>query len=333
MDLSKVLSDAPVLATGSSRSSHPQNPQYLQETEPHNTHGMYRQSMPRTSGHAMDEMHNMAADRFVPGHAHRGSMGSIASNTSLQEPAQPKMVSFELLLDENSKKTRARLPLRVNIHPHDTTDSILATAKNFHGIYEAAGVSFEDEYGNTLIASYDNLRHDSTVFVRVLPPSDDYHMSGPYGPSGGYTPRLNLGEPFNMAPPQANSHDSRPPSRSNSRVPRKRSRSPHSQRGRRSASEQKSSRPGLKSRGSSTIEGFDDAYSDSDGGHGSVSSSRRDQLASAEISAENILQDGRRKRPKFDSFVCRSTYWCMPIWANDYLLYRSFLSFNRLRFL
>ncbi|KKY17098.1 putative zn 2cys6 transcription factor [Diplodia seriata] len=85
--------------------------------------------------------------------------------------------------------------MRVNIWPHDTTESIVATVKNFHGIYDGQGygVSFEDRHGNTLIAS------------------------------------------------------------------------------------------------------------DSEAGEGSVTSSRRDNVASAEISLDNIVEGGRRKRAKFDS--------------------------------
>lgn len=47
-------------------------------------------------------------------------------------------------------------------------------------------------------------------------------------------------------------------------------------------------------------------YSDSDGGHGSITGSKKarsEQFASSDISMENILHDGRRKRPKFDSSV------------------------------
>ncbi|TKA70869.1 hypothetical protein B0A49_05630 [Cryomyces minteri] len=67
-------------------------------------------------------------------------------------------------------------------------------------------------------------------------------------------------------------------------------------------------RPGLKSRGSSTHGSFVDPnaddYSSSDGGNGSVSSSRKarnEQLASADISLDNIVEGGRRKRAKFES--------------------------------
>ncbi|KAL1863554.1 hypothetical protein Plec18170_000391 [Paecilomyces lecythidis] len=224
----------------------------------------------------------------------------------------PKNVAFELLLDENSK-VRARIPMRVQIFPHDTTDSIVTTVKNFYGIYEgaASGVSFEDEHGTTLIARYENLRNNMTVYVRVIPVHaypevyGDHH----YGSASlDARKRPSLGEPFQMAPQSAHVLEhGQPPSRPASRVARKRSTSP-SGRSRRSASQHKASRLGNKSRGSSTHGSFQDdgmgGYSDSDGGHGSITGSKKarsEQFASSDISMENILHDGRRKRPKFDS--------------------------------
>lgn len=245
------------------------------------------------------------------------AVDGYAPNNGFQNPSpcspSPKHVAFELLLDENSK-VRARIPMRVQIFPHDTTDSIVTTVKNFYGIY-ASGVSFEDGNGNTLIARYENLGNNMTVYVRVIPSHgyEDFGNSSVYGnvPMDGYK-RPSLGEPFQMVNPQpAQILDyGQSPSRPMSRTARKRSNSPAG-RGRRSVSTQKAPRQtGIKSRGSSTHGSFhDDAmagYSDSDGGQGSISGSKKarsEQFASSEISMENILQDGRRKRPKFDSSV------------------------------
>ncbi|EAW14474.1 putative C6 finger domain protein [Aspergillus clavatus NRRL 1] len=227
----------------------------------------------------------------------------------------PKNVAFELLLDENSR-VRARIPMRVQIYPHDTTDSIVTTVKNFYGIYDgaASGVSFEDESGITLIARYENLRNNMTVYVRVIPVqaySEDYGDRY-YGIPGEGRKRPSLGEPFQLTPAaqpaQLLEHTNQPPSRPTSRLARKRSTSP-SGRSRRSASQNKQlSRAGNKSRGSSTHGSFHDdgasGYSDSEGGYGSVSGtkkSRSEQFGSSDISMENILHDGRRKRPKFES--------------------------------
>jgi hypothetical protein len=228
----------------------------------------------------------------------------------------PKNVAFELLLDENSK-VRARIPMRVQIYPHDTTDSIVTTVKNFYGIYDgaASGVSFEDENGITLIARYENLRNNMTVYVRVIPVQAYSEGYGDryYGIPVEGRKRPSLGEPFQMGPamqPAQVLEHNQPPSRPTSRLARKRSISP-SGRSRRSASQNKQlSRAGNKSRGSSTHGSFHDdgasGYSDSEGGYGSVSGTKKarsEQFGSSDISMENILHDGRRKRPKFESSV------------------------------
>ena len=54
------------------------------------------------------------------------------------------------------------------------------------------------------------------------------------------------------------------------------------------------------------------SYSSDDGEGGSVTSSRKaksEQLASAEISLDNILKDNRRKRAKFESSVSDTADW------------------------
>lgn len=266
---------------------------------------------------AMQNQHSATAEVYsAPANNHAGN--STSQHQSPSAPV-PKNVAFELLLDENSK-IRARIPMRVQIYPHDTTDSIVTTVKNFYGIYEgaASGVSFEDENGNTLIARYENLRNNMTVYVRVIPVTysegygEHYYGSAP----SDARKRPSLGEPFQAAPPPQPAQIldyGQPPSRPTSRVARKRSTSP-SGRSRRSASQHKlSSRAGYKSRGSSTHGSFHDdgmaGYSDSDGGHGSVTGSKKarsEQFASSDISMDNILQDGRRKRPKFESSVSRT---------------------------
>ena len=229
----------------------------------------------------------------------------------------PKKVAFELLLDAGSKN-RARIPMRVLINTHDTTDSIVTTVKNFYGIYEGHGVSFEDENGNTLIANYENFKSDTVVYVRTVagpqPP-----LSYAYQLSQGLEAqrKTNLGEPFQMLPPQHTDY-SHSPSRPTSRLALKRSMSPQLGRGRRSASQQK---PGAlsntTSRGSSTHGSHhDEDYSDSDGGQSSLTGSKKarsEQFASADISIENVLQDGRRKGPSFESSVSFLLYRC--IWS------------------
>ena len=233
----------------------------------------------------------------------------------------PKNVTFELLV-EGVTNFRARLPMRVQIFPHDTTDSIITTVKNFYGLYEGAttGVSFEDERGNTLIARFENFRNNMVVYVRVI---SDYSRHSPHAQyahnsASPLSPHRvpSLDEPVQMLPPQPAQAlgYGRPQSRPASRVAGKRSPSPRNSRIRRSASAQKArSQLGAKSRETSVHGNADDVnsdvingYSSSDNGAGSATSSRkaRSELVSAEISVDNIVEGGRRKRAKFESSVC-----------------------------
>ncbi|KAI9718445.1 MAG: hypothetical protein M1812_004166 [Candelaria pacifica] len=268
--------------------------------------------------------HPNVAERFTTPPAHLLSTTSQSVQPTPYNPSppspNPKHVAFELLLPE-SPNQRARLPMRVNIFPHDTTESIITTVKNFYGLYEgdgiARGVSFQDEDGNTLIARYENFRNNMTIYVRVVPNrptlSSSYDVPSKDATSPVKEPHLD--EAFTMPPPQSGqgSIRSQPPSRTSSRMARQRSVSPQSGRGRRSVSASKNGqpRPGAMSRGSSSHDNHPDAnsdilngYSSDEGGQGSVTSSRKarsEQLASAEISLDNILEGGRRKRAKFES--------------------------------
>lgn len=224
----------------------------------------------------------------------------VTTSTENTPPANlaPKSVIFEYLLAETSIHQRARLPMRVNIYPHDGTDSIITTVKNFYGLYDGNGVSFEDGDGNTLIARYENFADKMKVFVRVI----DEPLSKAGTPSVTASPRRpRLQAPFEpLAPNAPNIGISRPSSRS----AKKRSVSPPSISGHRSNSVSTVKSRAKKSRMGS-IQGDGDE-SDSDGGNASVTSSRRgkaDILASAEISVDNIVEGGRRKRARFDSSV------------------------------
>lgn len=225
--------------------------------------------------------------------------------------------------------------MRVQIFPHDTTDSIITTVKNFYGLYEGAttGVSFEDERGNTLIARFENFRNNMVVYVRVI---SDYCRQSPHAQyahnsaspvSAHKVPSLD--EPVQMLPPHPAQPlgYGRPLSRPASRVAGKRSPSPRNGRIRRSASAQKGrSQLGAKSRETSVHGNFDDVNSEmingysssSDNGAGSATSSRkaRSELVSAEISVDNIVEGGRRKRAKFESSVC------LVVAVNDQILTR-----------
>lgn len=238
----------------------------------------------------------------MPAEWHNGSVSPRTVTT-------PKTVQFVLVFQESPY--RARLPLRVSIYPHDTTDSIITTVKNFYGLYSAPGVSkgvsFEDEERNTLIARYENFRNNMTVYVRVIEEPLGFHgyHSAPVGAQGYYGP----GGYMPPAPHQPDSHAPRPASRTS----RLRSPSPSGGRGRRSASASTHSATGKKGRsrssknraqlnGDSQGDSFN-GDSSGDGAPGSSSGRAKEQLGVTDISVENIVEGGRRKRAKFESSV------------------------------
>ncbi|KAL1875268.1 hypothetical protein VTK73DRAFT_10224 [Phialemonium thermophilum] len=245
------------------------------------------------------------------------SSASAAPNHGCTSPgsssAPPKCVAFELLFT-GSPQFRARLPLRVSIFPHDTTDSIVTTVKNFYGLYSgptvSKGVSFEDEHGNTLIARYENFRDNMVVYVRVIeevqpaPGSLGPHQSQPT-PNGAQPLFNGDGHPLLAGHPSAQD-GSRPPSPTS----RRRSPSPNS-RGRRSASAGTSSGHSKKGRSRSSktrrpgsqanIDDGMTGYSSGDGAPGSASGKAKEHLGNTEISVDNIVEGGRRKRAKFES--------------------------------
>lgn len=221
-----------------------------------------------------------------------------------------KSICFELLLDERSK-TRARIPLRVLVNTHDKTESIITTVKSFYGIYDGNGVSFEDAAGNTLIASYNNFSHNTTVYVRSVAGQS----SGPQTAAHTFQPAINgqespqrpgLGEPFQPLPPHMREHSQSPTRRSSCRHIPKRSASPSRDRGRRSASQQQRGSHADSRCSSAHGSHREDGHSDSDAGQSSISGSKKarsEQFASSEISTANVLQDGRRGHNMFDSSV------------------------------
>jgi len=239
---------------------------------------------------------------------HNTMAGTITRGSALNGSAKPsprskdqKQVTFELLLP--LPQHRARLPMRVMISPHDNTDSIITTVKNFYGLYEGPCVSFQDRDGNILIAAYDNFEHNMTVYVKVThidPISQSLTERSPRNsPRNSMSPRKpKLGAAIEMRPP---THPARMASQGRNRSP-----SPSSNRSHRSVSTAPIAKARLRTQKSEESGGYGDngdVYSDSDGGNGSVTSSRREGHASAEISVNNILEGGRRKRAKFESSV------------------------------
>ena len=262
---------------------------------------------------AADAIHNTMAAMSPTHHGHAAphpypGSGSVSPTAS----AVPKHVAFELMFPD-SPQYRARLPLRVSIFPHDTTDSIVTTVKNFYGLYSgptvSKGVSFEDDRGHTLIARYENFLDNMTVYVRVIEepapapgtfPSHPYH-STPIPAHAYYT--------ADYYPIQPSHQYVQPTSRPASRTSRRRSPSPHITRGRRSASASTNCGASKKARSRSSRAHYDaphgelGGYSSGDGAPDSVSGKAKEQIGNTEISVENIVEGGRRKRAKFESSV------------------------------
>ena len=211
-----------------------------------------------------------------------------------------KHVLFQLI-DPEDPRIQARLPMRVMISTHDTTESIITTVKNFYGLYEY-GVSFENKDGISIIAAYDNFENDMTVYVRTVPQPPSASAENAWDSASPKKP--SLGAPFEMRPTQQPHTHS--PSRTATRSAGVRSLSPQSDIGQRSASAAPGSKPRperTKSKDNS-VYGDGDGYSSGDNGGGSVTSSRRSRTeqVNAEISVENIVEGGRRKRA-FESSV------------------------------
>lgn len=255
-----------------------------------------------------DHMASNSPVEFAPSHSARSSMGS----ESPVRPAAPKHVAFELLFPE-SPQYKARLPLRVQIYPHDSTESIVTTVKNFYGLYSgptgSKGISFEDDRGNTLIAGYENFRHNMVVYVRVIEDSSQPavpFIAGAY-PSASIGAQTYGNSDYSGHTTQhAGQHISRPVSRAS----RKRSISPDDDRGRSSeliganAASKKGRSRSSKTRGPNYENHSDslNGYSSGDNAP-SVSSKAKEPIGNTDISVENIVEGGRRKRAKFESSV------------------------------
>lgn len=237
---------------------------------------------------------------------HNGTAAASGFTRASPTKKDQKHVVFQLISTEDPR-VHARLPMRVMIAPHDTTESIITTVKNFYGLYEQ-GVSFEDGNNINIIARYENFENDMTVYVRTVEQQSGTNMVNGEAHRDSLSPRRpQLGAPFEMRPPQQQQTFS--PARPGSRGGPARSLSPQSNMSHRSVS----AVPSGRSRGRQQCEASTygdanaDGYSSSDGGNGSVTSSRRDRGANAEISVENIVEGGRRKRAKFESSVCQAT--------------------------
>lgn len=282
---------------------------------PHQTHSTGRLTVDTASAQKTSEMTSTSPIDMFPGSAAGSANGTI----SPQQRVTPKHVQFELLFSE-TPQYRARLPLRVQIYPHDSTESIVTTVKNFYGLYPhptsgGKGVSFEDDQSNTLIARYENFSNNMVVYVRVIEESPP--PPAQFGPSPfPHTPMDALYHAAEYGP-QAAQHLEQHIARSASRTSIKRSPSPGGTRGRRSESVGTNPTMGKKahSRSSRTRGPNHENHSDSvngydsgDGAPGSSSSKIKEQIGNTDISVENIVEGGRRKRAKFESSVSLPTF-------------------------
>lgn len=254
--------------------------------------------------------------RPLPGNTTRSLRGgdgaAVRSGYARGSPAKKdqRHVLFQLI-DPKDPRIQARLPMRVMISPHDTTESIITTVKNFYGLYEY-GVSFENKEGISIIAAFDNFENDMTVYVRTvaqsIPPPND-HARDSASPK-----KFGLGPPFEMRPPSHSAN--RSPSRSAARSAGVRSVSPQSELGRRSASAAPGGKPRVHRTKSKDhgVTGDGDGYSSADNENASVTSSRRSKLEEikADITVDNIVEGGRRKRA-FESSVRLNFHSMRPI--------------------
>lgn len=246
----------------------------------------------------------------VNGSANMAAASPVRDAVSPRQAASPKTVAFELLF-ANASEYRARLPMRVQIYPHDATESIVTTVKNFYGIYSdrhrPKGISFEDKDGNTLIARYENFSNGMVVYVRVFdeysaetPAYDQQGYQAPVPGAPSYSPDAYGGQAIQSA-----THDTGRPI---SRTSRRRSRSPIGMGEQRDAStgsngQKRRSRPAKNPSSLSQADAYSD-YSSDDGAHSTASGRMKEQLGNTDISVENIVEGGRRKRAKFESSVC-----------------------------
>jgi hypothetical protein len=276
------------------------------------------QQTTRYSGNSWDAHSNASSHGASHHRPARDSTGSAAGSGYVRPSPtkkEQKHVVFQLI-DPEDPRIQARLPMRVMISPHDTTDSIITTVKNFYGLYEY-GVSFENRDGISIIAAFDNFENDMVVYVRTVaqPPSAHNDRTYPNSPS-----KPTLGAAIEMRASHHNNAHS--PSRTAARSAM-RSRSPHSEYARRSVSAAPARNNRAKSKSKDTSINDDaDGYSSDDGANGSVTSSRRSRTeqVNAEISVNNIVEGGRRQRAFESSVSARmrifTEHWVLTLFRN-----------------
>jgi len=296
MEISKS-NDVPCTATALLHSPRPLGPSGDDSPAlPHTSQPLLRHGKTKFNSFTMVTTHSTGYD--TP--AYRPDGGSVSPHT--HTPPLGKSVTFELIISKDSQ-FHARLPLRVTIFPHDTTDSIVTTVRSFFGLYAPTGspnvgISFEDVRANTLIARWDNFHDRDVIYVRVI------EELGPLSPThGGYVDdRVFPSAGLHMVPRAQQPHGEHI-SGPLSGVSRVRSPSPTGLRGRRITPTAISGKNSRSRSAKKSHSGSQDGYSSGDGAPASSSSRTKDHPHTTEISVENIVEGGRRKRAKFDSSV------------------------------
>lgn len=234
------------------------------------------------------------APQYDMGSAANGLSRSVSPHTApaAQEPIR---VAFEMVPDA-TQPGRDRLPMRVNIFPHNNTESIVATVKAYYGLGHpdcTKGISFQDEHGSIIIPQYEIFRDNMSIYVRIFDVPN--YRNASRSPAANNDDHYAAGS---SALHQDGPHASRPASRT-SRI---RSPSPNSSRGRRSTNTGTASKKG-RSRSARNRDAQPDmaGYLSEDSVHGSASGRSKEILGSTEISLDNIVEGGRRKRPRFES--------------------------------
>lgn len=232
---------------------------------------------------------------------------SVSPRTVAARDPPSKRVNFVI-----KPPHRGREKMRVDIAFRDTTESIMTSVKTFFGIHTnlgfSEGLSLEGEHGNTIIARYENFQENGTVYVRIIEEPIETISSGTLGSAQGV--HDTNGYPL-QGTPQLEAHAARPASWAS----QLRSPSPNGGRGRRSTSTAANLTAGKKGRSRSSKtrtevngHGLGDSFSSYTNGDGAAGSSGRSKepVGNTDISVENIVEGGRRKRTKFESAVsCR----------------------------
>ena len=126
MDVSNLLTPKP-----SSTRPHPTSILPSASASHHGLHQTYPVTKLTVDTSVIRQGSKMASGSPIEPYA-GASAGSHSGSVSPRQPVAPKHVQFQLLFTQ-SPQYRARLPLRVQIYPHDDTESIISTVKNFYG--------------------------------------------------------------------------------------------------------------------------------------------------------------------------------------------------------